>query len=79
MPVTRSTPQTLRGAPERDIGEVLRIVRLDGQKGKRTAHYSLGMKQRRGLAAALVAGRVVIQAIAGHLKKALERGARRWR
>ena len=40
--------QTLRGAPERDIGEVLRIVRLDGQKGKRTAHYSLGMKQRLG-------------------------------
>ena len=46
--------QTLRGAPERDIGEVLRIVRLDGQKGKRTAHYSLGMKQRLGLAAALL-------------------------
>ena len=48
--------QTLRGAPERDIGEVLRIVRLDGQKGKRTAHYSLGMKQRLGLAAALLGG-----------------------
>ena len=46
--------QTLRGAPERDIGEVLRIVRLDGQKGKRTAHYSLGMKQRLGLALALM-------------------------
>lgn len=46
--------QTLRGAPERDIGEVLRIVRLDGQKGKRTAHYSLGMKQRLGLAQAIV-------------------------
>ena len=46
--------QTLRGAPERDIGEVLRIVWLDGQKGKRTAHYSLGMKQRLGLAAALL-------------------------
>ena len=46
--------QTLRGAPERDIGEVLRIVRLDGQKGKRTAHYSLGMKQRLGLAGALL-------------------------
>lgn len=46
--------QTLRGAPERDIGEVLRIVRLDGQKGKRTAHYSLGMKQRLGLATALL-------------------------
>ena len=46
--------QTLRGAPERDIGEVLRIVRLDGQKGKRTAHYSLGMKQRLGLGLALM-------------------------
>lgn len=33
---------------------MLRIVRLDGQKGKRTAHYSLGMKQRLGLAAALL-------------------------
>ena len=46
--------QTLRGAPERDIGEVLRIVRLDGQKGKRTAHYSLGMKQRLGIARAML-------------------------
>ena len=46
--------QTLRGAPERDIKEVLSIVRLDGQKGKQVAHYSLGMKQRLGLAAALL-------------------------
>ena len=46
--------QTLRGAPERDIQEVLSIVRLDGQKGKQVAHYSLGMKQRLGLAAALL-------------------------
>ena len=46
--------QTLRGAPERDIKEVLSIVRLDGQKGKQVAHYSLGMKQRLGLVAALL-------------------------
>ena len=46
--------QTLRGVSERNIREVLQIVRLDGQKGKRTAHYSLGMKQRLGLAAALL-------------------------
>ena len=46
--------QTLRGVPEKNIREVLQIVRLDGQKGKRTAHYSLGMKQRLGLAAALL-------------------------
>ena len=46
--------QTLRGVPERNIREVLQIVRLDGQRGKRVAHYSLGMKQRLGLAAALL-------------------------
>ena len=46
--------QTLRGAPEKDIQEVLSIVRLDGQKDKQVAHYSLGMKQRLGLAAALL-------------------------
>ena len=46
--------QTLRGAPEKNIREVLQIVRLDGQRGKRVAHYSLGMKQRLGLAAALL-------------------------
>ena len=44
--------QTLRGVPEKNIREVLQIVRLDGQRGKKLAHYSLGMKQRLGLAAA---------------------------
>ena len=44
--------QTLRGVPEKDIREALKIVRLDGQRGKKVAHYSLGMKQRLGLAAA---------------------------
>ena len=46
--------QTLRGVPEKNIWEVLQIVRLDGQRGKKVAHYSLGMKQRLGLAAALL-------------------------
>ena len=46
--------QTLRGAPEKNIREVLQIVRLDGQRGKKLAHYSLGMKQRLGLATALL-------------------------
>ncbi len=46
--------QTLRGVPEQNIREVLQIVRLDGQRGKKVAHYSLGMKQRLGLAAALL-------------------------
>ena len=46
--------QTLRGVPEKNIREVLQIVRLEGQRGKLTAHYSLGMKQRLGLAAALL-------------------------
>ena len=46
--------QSLRGVPEKNIREVLQIVRLDGQRGKRVAHYSLGMKQRLGLAAALL-------------------------
>lgn len=46
--------QTLRGVPAQQIGEVLHLVRLDGQKDKRVRQYSLGMKQRLGLAAALL-------------------------
>lgn len=46
--------QTLRGVPECNIEEALHIVRLTSQKDKRVAHYSLGMKQRLGLAAALL-------------------------
>ena len=46
--------QTLRNVPEKDIREVLEIVRLEGQRDKKVAHYSLGMKQRLGLAAALL-------------------------
>lgn len=46
--------QTMRGVPEKNIHEVLNIVRLTDAKDKRVAHYSLGMKQRLGLAAALL-------------------------
>ena len=46
--------QTLRGVPEKDVYEVLEIVRLEGQRNKTAAHYSLGRKQRLGLAAALL-------------------------
>lgn len=46
--------QTLRGLPAENIRQVLQIVRLEGQGKKKTAHYSLGMKQRLGLAAALL-------------------------
>ena len=38
--------QTLRGVPEKDVYE--------GQRSKKVTHYSLGMKQRLGLAAALL-------------------------
>lgn len=44
----------LRGLPYTEIDRVLSIVRLDGQKKKQAAHYSLGMKQRLGLANALL-------------------------
>jgi len=46
--------QLLRRAPARYIQDALEIVRLSGQQGKRVAQYSLGMKQRLGLAAALL-------------------------
>lgn len=46
--------QTLRGVPEKDIKRVLSIVRLDNTKGKPVGQFSLGMKQRLGLACALL-------------------------
>ena len=46
--------QSLRGVPEKNIREVLQIVRLDGQRDKLAGHYSLGMKQRLGIAAAVM-------------------------
>ena len=44
----------LRGQPAEEIDEALRTVRLDGQTKKPVNHFSLGMKQRLGIAAALM-------------------------
>lgn len=44
----------LRELPFQEIDRVLSIVRLEGQRKKKAAHYSLGMKQRLGLANALL-------------------------
>lgn len=46
--------QTLRGGPKQDIDRVLHIVRLENQQSKAVRQYSLGMKQRLGLACALL-------------------------
>ncbi len=45
---------TLKNVPETEIGRVLKIVRMEGQKDKKVRNYSLGMKQRLGLAAAMI-------------------------
>ena len=47
--------QKLRNVPERNVREVLKIVRLSEHKHKKVSQYSLGMKQRLGLAGALLA------------------------
>lgn len=46
--------QTILDVPRKNIDEVLRIVRLDRQQNKKVSAYSLGMKQRLGLAGALL-------------------------
>lgn len=46
--------QTIRGLPANEIHRVLQIVRLQDQKDKIVNQYSLGMKQRLGLANALL-------------------------
>ena len=46
--------QGLLKVPKENVDEVLKIVRLDGQGKKKVSAYSLGMKQRLGLAAALL-------------------------
>jgi len=46
--------QRLRDVPDKNVEEALRIVRLDKQKDKKVAQYSLGMKQRLGIAMALL-------------------------
>jgi ABC-2 type transport system ATP-binding protein len=45
---------TLKNVPDKDIDRVLQIVRLDKQKEKKAGQYSMGMKQRLGLACALL-------------------------
>lgn len=45
---------TLKNIPKKEINEVLSIVRMENQQNKKAGHYSLGMKQRLGLAGALL-------------------------
>lgn len=45
---------TLKDAPKQEIDQVLGLVRMEEQQHKKACHYSLGMKQRLGLAAALL-------------------------
>ena len=45
---------TLKNVPEKEIQRVLHIVRMEEQQNKKVCQYSLGMKQRLGLAAALL-------------------------
>ncbi len=45
---------TILDLSQKNIDEVLKIVRLDGQHNKKVSAYSLGMKQRLGLASALL-------------------------
>lgn len=44
----------LKGIPEKEIDRVLHTVRLENQKEKKVSQYSMGMKQRLGLASALI-------------------------
>lgn len=45
--------QRLLDLPERNVQEAVRIVRMEGQMNKRVRAYSLGMKQRLGIAMAI--------------------------
>lgn len=46
--------QTILDLPKKNIDAVLKTVRLDKQEDKKVSQYSLGMKQRLGLASALI-------------------------
>ena len=46
--------RTLKKAPEKEVDQVLELVRMERQQDKKAREYSLGMKQRLGLAAALI-------------------------
>ncbi len=48
--------QTLKGIPKSEIDKVLKLVRMENQQDKKVREYSLGMKQRLGLAEALLGG-----------------------
>lgn len=45
---------SLKQVPEKQVDEVLHIVRMEDAQHKKVSQYSLGMKQRLGLAAALL-------------------------
>lgn len=45
---------TLKNVPEKDISRVLSIVRMEEQQNKKVSQYSLGMKQRLGIANAIL-------------------------
>ena len=44
----------LKGVEEADIGRVLKLVHLDGETKRRAKEFSLGMRQRLGIAQALL-------------------------
>src|SRR5699024_11710135 len=44
----------LKGVPRKDIARVLDIVHLTGDKYRKVREYSLGMRQRLGIAQALL-------------------------
>ncbi|MFD0870785.1 ABC transporter ATP-binding protein [Chlamydia abortus] len=46
--------QRLKNVPDKNVREALQIVRLENQKDKKVDQYSLGMKQRLGIAMALL-------------------------
>lgn len=46
--------QKLRDLPDKNVMEALKIVRLEKQKDKKVGQYSLGMKQRLGIAMAIL-------------------------
>ena len=47
--------QTILKVPKSNIDKVLKIVRLESQAEKKVRAYSLGMKQRLGIASAMLA------------------------
>ena len=46
--------QKLLDLPKKNVNEALKIVRLENQKNKKVSQYSLGMKQRLGIAMAIM-------------------------